>query len=148
MKKSLIIFTFLLTFSYVNAQENKFAVKRASNAVSFISSEMDLTDEQTQFIEKTLYCQSILKLLGQSVAFIGARKFPFPGTKSCISAKPLRLLTTMACNNLTLTQAASKLCISLDTANKHMALAKKSLGTGSQANAVYIAVKQGLIDIE
>ena len=71
MKKSLIIFTFLLTFSYVNAQENKFAVKRASNAVSFISSEMDLTDEQTQFIEKTLYtkyAENALKIKGNNLS--------------------------------------------------------------------------------
>jgi hypothetical protein len=55
MKKSFIILTLLLTFSFVNAQDNKFAAKRASNAIAFISSEMDLTDEQAQFIEKTLY---------------------------------------------------------------------------------------------
>ena len=36
MKKVLFIFTFLLTFSYVNAQENKFAAKRAAKAVAFI----------------------------------------------------------------------------------------------------------------
>jgi hypothetical protein len=61
MKKSLIIFTFLLTFSYVNAQENKFAVKRASNAVS----------EQTQFIEKTLYtkyAENALKIKGNNLS--------------------------------------------------------------------------------
>jgi hypothetical protein len=55
MKKVLFIITFLLTFSYVNAQENKFAAKRAAKAVAFISSEMDFTDAQAQFIEETLY---------------------------------------------------------------------------------------------
>jgi hypothetical protein len=55
MKKVLFIFTFLLAFSYMNAQENKFATKRAAKAVAFILSEMDFTDAQAQFIEETLY---------------------------------------------------------------------------------------------
>ena len=55
MKKVLFIFTFLLAFSYMNAQENKFAAKRAAKAVAFILSEMDFTDAQSQFIEETLY---------------------------------------------------------------------------------------------
>ena len=55
MKKILFIFTFLLTFSYANAQENKFAAKRAARAVAFISSEMDFTKAQAQFIEEALY---------------------------------------------------------------------------------------------
>lgn len=71
MKKSLIIFTFLLAFSYVDAQENKFATKRASNAISHISSEMDLTEEQAQFIQETLfnkYAGNSLKIKGQGLS--------------------------------------------------------------------------------
>ena len=44
MKKSLIIFTFLLTFSYVSAQENRSADKRSSRAVALILSEMELNN--------------------------------------------------------------------------------------------------------
>ena len=91
MKKSLIIFTFLLTFSYVNAQENKFAVKRASNAVSFISSEMDLTDEQTQFIEKTLYtkyAENALKIKGKGLS--DAQKKEVYRTAATTTRKRLR----------------------------------------------------------
>jgi len=47
MKKSLIIFTLLFTFSYVNSQENKSAAKRASNAVTTILSEIELSDEKS-----------------------------------------------------------------------------------------------------
>lgn len=71
MKKSLIIFTFLLTFSYVNAQKNRYAVKKASNAVALISSEMELSDEQTQFLEKTLYtkyAENGLKIKGKDLS--------------------------------------------------------------------------------
>jgi DNA-binding CsgD family transcriptional regulator len=59
----------------------------------------------------------------------------------------LRLLSTMAQHDVSLAQAAENLCISLDTANKHMALAKQAMGTSSQANAVYLAVRKGLISM-
>ena len=71
MKKVLYIFTFLLTFSHVNAQENKFAAKRAAKAVAFISSEMDFTDAQAQFIEETLYTKyagNSLKIKGKALS--------------------------------------------------------------------------------
>jgi DNA-binding CsgD family transcriptional regulator len=53
----------------------------------------------------------------------------------------------MAKCDLSLAEAADNLCISLDTANKHMALAKQALGTGSQAPAVYLAIRKGLIQL-
>jgi hypothetical protein len=71
MKKSLIIFTFLFTFSFVNAQENKFAAKRASNAVATILSEMEISDEKAQFLEKTLYTKyadNALKIKGKNLS--------------------------------------------------------------------------------
>lgn len=71
MKKSLIIFAFLFTFSYVNAQENRPAAKRASNAVSLISSEMELSDKKVQFLEKTLYTKyadNSLKIKGKGLS--------------------------------------------------------------------------------
>ena len=37
MKKSILLFTFLITFSYINSQENKFATKRAANAVDYFT---------------------------------------------------------------------------------------------------------------
>lgn len=91
-------------------------------------------------------CRPILRLLADAVSFILDTKFSNHKHKHVPSARPMRLLTVMAKQDLTLSQAASKLCISIDTANKHMALAKKALGTRSQANAVYLALKQGLID--
>ena len=71
MKKVLFIFTFLLTFSSVNAQENKFAAKRAAKAVAFILSEMDFTDAQAQLIEETLYskyAKNGLKIKGKGLS--------------------------------------------------------------------------------
>ena len=71
MKKSLIIFTLLFTFSYVNSQENKFAAKRASNAVTTILSEIELSDEKAKFLEKTLYnkyADNALKIKGKNLS--------------------------------------------------------------------------------
>ena len=71
MKKVLFIFTFLLAFSYMNAQENKFAAKRAAKAVAFILSEMDFTDAQAQFIEEILYskyAKNGLKIKGKGLS--------------------------------------------------------------------------------
>jgi K+/H+ antiporter YhaU regulatory subunit KhtT len=71
MKKVLFIFTFLLAFSYMNAQENKFAAKRAAKAVAFILSEMDFTDAQAQFIEETLKLKAKVFLIKRRKSFIG-----------------------------------------------------------------------------
>ncbi len=100
-------------------------------------------EEFRQMVER---CKPILRLLADAVNFIGETKFYPRKSRQPINPRPLRLLTTMAKQDLTLAQAADVLCISIDTANKHMALAKKALGTSSQANAVYLALKQGLIE--
>lgn len=89
----------------------------------------------------------VLQLLADAVSFIGQdRFFAKEPSKETINSRPLRLLTTLAKNDVTLSEAADMLCVSLDTVNKHMAQAKKALGTRSQANAVYLAVQKGLIE--
>ena len=55
----------------LQAQDNKYAVKRAANAVAFISSGMDITDEQAQFVENTLYtkyAENGLKIKGNGLS--------------------------------------------------------------------------------
>lgn len=101
---------------------------------------------QEEFQQLTHKRRPILRLLADAVVHIYDSKFSHRHTRLARNPKPLLLLTTMAKHDLTLTQAARRLCISIDTANKHMAMAKKILGTHSQANAVYLALKQGLID--
>ena len=94
-------------------------------------------------------CESILKLLADAVHYIGNERSYISGkAKREVNVKSLRLLTVMAHNDLSLSQAARKLCISLDTANKHMAAGKKSFCTRSQANAVFLAIKEGLIGFD
>ena len=55
----------------LQAQDNKYAAKRAANAVAFISSGMDITDEQAQFVENTLYtkyAENGLKIKGNGLS--------------------------------------------------------------------------------
>lgn len=61
-----------------------------------------------------------------------------------MKGKPITLLATLV-QGYTLKQAADKLCISLDTANKHAAKAKEIFGARTVAQAVYIAQKNLLI---
>ncbi|MEJ2445739.1 MAG: autoinducer binding domain-containing protein [Exilibacterium sp.] len=111
---------------------------------------------QPEFRQLVSNSKSVLHLLAEAIDYIGGTKFPgyFGPLKSrepaVITPKPLRLLETLAKKNMTLKKAAEQLCISLDTANKHIASAKKALGASTQASAVYMALKKGLIscDIE
>ena len=93
-----------------------------------------------------------LNQLAQAIDYIGTRKFPESFLNSeensyiTVTPKPLQLLTTLAKDNITLKIAASQLGISLDTANKHIANIKHALGANTQAAAVYLAIKEGLIE--
>lgn len=62
-----------------------------------------------------------------------------------LESRPLRLLTTMAHKDVNLRGAAKMLCLSTDTVNKHMAAAKKALGTSTIAGTVWVAVKRGIL---
>jgi len=87
-----------------------------------------------------------IRLLGDTAIRIHRSKFKTHTPPPIASPKALRLLRVMAKNDLTLTQAADKLCLSTHTINKHMAMAKKELGARTQATAIYRAIQRGLID--
>jgi hypothetical protein len=54
--KKIIITTALCLFAFVlQAQENKFAANRSENAVALISSQMDISDLEAEFLQQTLY---------------------------------------------------------------------------------------------
>ena len=59
--------------------------------------------------------------------------------------RPMQLLELMGQRDRTLTQAAKELDISLHTANQHIASARRSLFCQTNAGAVYVAVKEGII---
>lgn len=101
---------------------------------------------QKEFIALTESRGAVLHLLGDTAIRVYQNNFSNQNPAPRIDTKPIELLTTMATADLSLSQAADKICISLDTANKYMATAKKMLGTRSQANATYRALQEGLID--
>ena len=55
MKKILFTAVLCLFTLIVEAQENKFAANRSENAVALITSQMDISDEQAEFLQQTLY---------------------------------------------------------------------------------------------
>ena len=65
--------------------------------------------------------------------------------KTFAKRRPMQLLERMGQHDRTLTQAAQDLGISLNTANQHIAKARRSFSCQTNAGAVYAAVKEGLI---
>ena len=61
-------------------------------------------------------------------------------------AKALRLLAVVAEDDLSLDEAADKLCISIYTANQHIAAARRVFGVATTTGAIYAAMQQGLIE--
>ena len=100
--------------------------------------------------------QSILYLLGDILANLAVARHAayFFGRKAYaqhnnnITPKQLQILEKMAKGNVTLQGAADAMCISLDTANKHIAAIKTTLGAKTQATAVYRAIVAGLIELD
>lgn len=122
----------------------------ARKVIFIVADKNILRDE---FQQKVLLRQPILHLLGEAIAVIGSSRFPeyFFGPHEnaiTITPKPLRLLNVIAKQNITLKDAAKQLCISLDTANKHIAAAKSALGAKTLTSTIYKAVKEGIIEID
>jgi DNA-binding CsgD family transcriptional regulator len=102
-----------------------------------------------------------LRLLAELASDIGERKFPdliigdaapgeIPGSTGVgekASARALQLLAVMAEDDLTLTEAADQLCISIHTANQHVAAARRAFGAATTTGAVYAAMQHGLIEV-
>jgi len=91
---------------------------------------------------------AVLHGLGDTAVRVFKNKFISKNPAPKINPKALKLITVMAKFDVTLGQAAEKLCVSTDTANKYMAMAKEMLGSRSQANTVYKAIQRGLIDFD
>jgi hypothetical protein len=106
---------------------------------------------RSEFFAKVEQYKPVLPFLIEAVTYFAFTLFPeqflnkTPGDQQMITPKPLRLLRTIAQDGLMLKEAANKLCISLDTANKHVATAKQALGATTLANAVYLAMINGFL---
>ena len=93
-----------------------------------------------------------LSLLANLILQLGILKFKKifqedePLKEINLHSKPLKLLKTLAENDLTLDQTADKLCISLHTADKHSSVIRKALGAKTLVGAVFMALRRGIID--
>lgn len=93
-----------------------------------------------------------LSLLTNLILHLGLLKFKRtfqeakPPKEINLNSKPMKLLKTLAENDLTLVQTADKLCISLHTADKHSTVIRNAIGARTIAGAVYMALRRGLID--
>ena len=55
MKKIILVSVMAFFVTFTQAQENKFAAKRADNAVSLISENMQISDSDIAFLRETFY---------------------------------------------------------------------------------------------
>ena len=146
------IFKLNWSFGYNDSYLIPMLAHSDSGPVLFSITSKDMKGEEFQ--RRTNLCKPILHLLGEAVDYIGTTKFPrfFLGHADqrdiVITPRPLLLLSALARDDLTLKEAAEKLGISVDTANKHIAAAKRALGVNTQAAAIYGAIKEGLINVE
>lgn len=125
----------------------------AANGNGNILMAVTSTDMSPQdFRARIVRAQSSLRMVADAIDYVGIKRFSsyFLGQNEdnsvLVHPKPLRLLLTIASENLSLKDAARKLCISESTANQHIAAAKKALGATTTASAVYKAIQCGLID--
>ncbi len=107
--------------------------------------------ERAEFREKLKHFEVVIPFLAEAIAYFGFKLFSdYFLNKSgprelSVTPKPLKLLSILAKDGLSLKESAHKLCISVDTANKHVAAAKQSLGASTLANAIYLAMAHGLL---
>lgn len=95
-----------------------------------------------------LLSEAIDMIVGQRFSnVIGLKKLPAK-TVYKINPAPLRVLQTLANNDLTIQCIADKLFISAVTANKHLETARKSLGVRTNYAAIKKGLESGLIHFE
>ena len=91
-----------------------------------------------------------LRALGQAIHAVCSTKFSVlierpPEKVVDIAPKPLRVLATLANNDLSINEVARKLCISPITAHQHIAVARKAFGMQTNIGAIREAIKMGII---
>ncbi len=70
MKKIILISIIVFFVTFTQAQENKFAAKRADNAVSLITKNMQISDSDITFLRETLdnkYASNASKIRGKNL---------------------------------------------------------------------------------
>lgn len=103
---------------------------------------------QEEFLALTESRDAVLYLLGDTAIRIYQSQFKKYNPAPHSDLRPIQLITLMAKHDLNLGQAADKLYVSRDSANKYMAAAKRMFGARSQVNAVYRAIQEGFINFD
>lgn len=103
------------------------------------------------FRQHIAHHKPVIYLLSEALEHIVVNQFAdalaTPVKNRCyhLTQKPLALLTLLATLDVSLGEAATRLGISIGTANKHMATAKRLLSVRTANAAIYRAVSYGLI---
>lgn len=124
----------------------------SSGAACYLLSVTTQASDMDAFYQNITAHERELSLLANLILQLGLLKFKNlfqedkPLKEINIHSKPLKLLKTLAENDLTLDQTADKLCISLHTADKHSSVIRKALGAKTLVGAVYMALRHGIID--
>ena len=119
------------------------------NAIFSVTSK---DEDPGTFYQKVERSEADLRLLAEAIDYVGTLRFPdlFLGAAESrtiqITPKPLQVLATLANDDLTLVEAADKLGISVNMAQRHIAAARKALGVSTTQGAIYQAMKQNLIE--
>jgi DNA-binding CsgD family transcriptional regulator len=102
-----------------------------------------------EFLQHTKDAKESLILLCEAIEHMVtdqyAKLLPRKKTDALINPKPLRVLNTLANNDLTIEQVAHKLCISVVTANQHLKTVRRSLGVKTNYAAIKRTISDGLI---
>ena len=99
-------------------------------------------------------CSADLHLLCRAIDVVATRKFPgeLLGKKQyggiAINPQPLRVLDTLANNDMNIAQVADKLGIKEITANKHLQAARRAFGVQTNYAAIRLAVQKKLIEFK
>lgn len=120
------------------------------NAALFLLKKNAAIEEFSRILKGT---KSSLHLIIDLIAHFSTAQFPEKMLSEYfkmlenpkMGEKLLTLLTLLAKDGYKLKEAADQLCISLDTANKHMSTVKYKLRANTAAHAAYKATKAGLI---
>ena len=138
-------------YDFFNMPSNSFD---GSGKVMFLVTQRD--GNPFDFRQRVMQCLRSLELLSEAIDILVGQRFsdviglkkPPPKTIYKINPAPLRVLQTLANNDLNIQCIAHKLCISVVTANKHLETARKSLGVRTNYAAIKRGLESGLIHFE
>lgn len=103
----------------------------------------------SDFRRNTKSAEQSLLLLAEAIEHVAFDNYldllPRRTTNTAVNAKPLRVLNTLANNDLTIDQVAQKLGISTVTVNQHLKTVRRALNVKTNYAAIRKCISEGLI---